>query len=74
MPADRQDLLASLTADSPAWTLVRSLADRVVVLSRGKVVVIETPEAVAQHAEVLEHYLGQPASTVAPLDTDGATR
>ena len=26
MPADRQDLLASLTADSPAWTLVRSLA------------------------------------------------
>jgi superfamily II DNA helicase RecQ/Rad3-related DNA helicase/DNA polymerase III epsilon subunit-like protein len=26
MPADRQNLLASLTADSPAWTLVRSLA------------------------------------------------
>lgn len=26
MPADRQDLLASLTADSAAWTLVRSLA------------------------------------------------
>jgi Rad3-related DNA helicase/DNA polymerase III epsilon subunit-like protein len=26
MPADRQDLLASLTADSPAWGLVRSLA------------------------------------------------
>lgn len=26
MPADRQDLFASLTADSPAWTLVRSLA------------------------------------------------
>jgi Rad3-related DNA helicase/DNA polymerase III epsilon subunit-like protein len=28
MPADRQDLLASLTADSPAWMLVRSLAAR----------------------------------------------
>jgi branched-chain amino acid transport system permease protein len=56
------------------FSLVRSLADRVVVLSRGKVVVIETPEAVAQHAEVLEHYLGQPASTVAPLDTNGAAR
>ncbi|PPK67027.1 DEAD/DEAH box helicase [Actinokineospora auranticolor] len=26
LPADRQDLLASLTADSLAWTLVRSLA------------------------------------------------
>lgn len=26
MPAERQDLLASITADSPAWTLLRSLA------------------------------------------------
>lgn len=30
MPADVQDLLASLTADSPAWILVRSLAARYV--------------------------------------------
>jgi branched-chain amino acid transport system permease protein len=54
------------------FSLVRSLADRVVVLSRGKVVVIETPDAVARHPEVLEHYLGQPASTIAPPQTDGA--
>ncbi|MCW2748796.1 MAG: branched-chain amino acid transporter substrate-binding protein [Nocardioidaceae bacterium] len=54
------------------FSLVRALADRVVVLSRGEVVVVETPEAAARHPEVLEHYLGQPASTVAPA-TDGAS-
>jgi branched-chain amino acid transport system permease protein len=54
------------------FSLVRSLADRVVVLSRGKVVVVESPDAVARHPEVLEHYLGQPASTITPPETDGA--
>jgi branched-chain amino acid transport system permease protein len=43
------------------FPLVRSLADRVVVLSRGEVVVVAAPDEVAQHPEVLEHYLGQPS-------------
>lgn len=46
------------------FALVRSLADRVAVLSRGRMVTIQSPESVAQHPEVLEHYLGQPAHTV----------
>jgi branched-chain amino acid transport system permease protein len=41
------------------FALVRALADRVAVLSRGQLVIIETPETVASHPEVLEHYLGQ---------------
>ncbi|MCU1345316.1 MAG: branched-chain amino acid transporter substrate-binding protein, partial [Acidimicrobiia bacterium] len=40
------------------FALVRALADRVAVLSRGQLVVIDSPEAVAEHPEVLEHYLG----------------
>jgi len=42
------------------FSLVRELADRVIVLSRGEIVVIDTPEAVAEHPEVLRHYLGAP--------------
>jgi branched-chain amino acid transport system permease protein len=42
--------------------LVRALSDRVVVLSRGKVVLVDTPDVVAKHPEVLEHYLGQKPS------------
>jgi branched-chain amino acid transport system permease protein len=42
------------------FALVRSLADRVVVLARGEIVVVDTPEAVARHPEVLQQYLGQP--------------
>lgn len=53
------------------FSLVRSLADRVVVLSRGKVVVVETPDAVAEHREVLEHYLGQPAKTIVVEPVEG---
>jgi ABC-type sulfate/molybdate transport systems ATPase subunit len=41
------------------FNLVRDLADRVVVLSRGKVVVADTPEVISRHPEVLRHYLGQ---------------
>lgn len=44
------------------FALVRSLADRVVVLSRGEVVVVDTPDAVAHHPEVLQQYLGGPAA------------
>ncbi|MCU1494565.1 MAG: branched-chain amino acid transporter substrate-binding protein [Acidimicrobiaceae bacterium] len=51
------------------FPLVRSLADRVVVLSRGEVVVVAAPDEVAQHPEVLEHYLGQPS--VAPTSEAG---
>lgn len=54
------------------FSLVRSLADRVAVLSQGSLVTIETPEAVARHPEVLEHYLGQPASTITLDDEDEA--
>jgi branched-chain amino acid transport system permease protein len=43
------------------FPLVRALADRVVVLSRGELVVVAPPDEVAQHPEVLEHYLGQPS-------------
>ena len=46
------------------FALVRSLADRVAVLSRGALITIESPESVAHHPEVLEHYLGQPARTL----------
>lgn len=52
------------------FALVRSLADRVAVLSRGRMVTIETPATVAQHPEVLEHYLGQPAHTVGLSEED----
>lgn len=45
------------------FALVRELADRVVVLSQGKVIVVDTPEAVAKHPAVLEHYLGEPVSS-----------
>ena len=42
------------------FALVKELADLVVVLSGGKVVVVDEPKAVAgEHPEVLEHYLGQ---------------
>jgi branched-chain amino acid transport system permease protein len=41
------------------FNLVRGLADRVVVLSQGKVVVADTPEIISRHPEVLRHYLGQ---------------
>jgi len=41
------------------FNLVRDLADRVVVLSQGKVVVADTPEVISRHPEVLRHYLGQ---------------
>jgi branched-chain amino acid transport system permease protein len=41
------------------FNLVRGLADRVVVLSQGKVVVADTPEVISRHPEVLRHYLGQ---------------
>ncbi len=52
------------------FALVRSLADRVVVLARGEVVLVDTPEAVARHPEVLEHYLGGPAATDAAYRED----
>jgi branched-chain amino acid transport system permease protein len=45
------------------FALVQELADRVVVLSQGKLVVADTPEVIAQHPEVLHHYLGQYAAS-----------
>jgi branched-chain amino acid transport system permease protein len=53
------------------FALVRSLADRVVVLSRGEVVVVDTPDEVAQHPEVLEHYLGMPVRHGEPTEMEG---
>jgi branched-chain amino acid transport system permease protein len=44
------------------FALVKELADRVVVLSQGKVVVADTPEVISRHPEVLHHYLGQSAA------------
>lgn len=42
------------------FSLVTALADRVVVLSRGDVVVVGTPVEVAAHPEVRREYLGIP--------------
>ncbi|MEU0465311.1 ATP-binding cassette domain-containing protein [Amycolatopsis sp. NPDC006131] len=55
------------------FALVRSLADQVVVLSRGSVVVQAAPDVVATHPEVLEHYLGGPvgAATTKAVASDG---
>ncbi|HVW40001.1 MAG TPA: branched-chain amino acid ABC transporter ATP-binding protein/permease [Amycolatopsis sp.] len=53
------------------FALVRALADRVVVLSQGRVVVVEAPDVVAQHPEVLEHYLGEPATAASRAGTGG---
>jgi branched-chain amino acid transport system permease protein len=44
------------------FALVKELADRVVVLSQGRVVVADTPEVISRHPEVLHHYLGQTAA------------
>lgn len=47
------------------FALVRDLADRVVVLSQGKVVTQGPPDEIARHPEVLQHYLGEaPKGTV----------
>ena len=51
------------------FNLIRDLADRVVVLSQGKVVVADTPEVISRHPEVLRHYLGQ---KIAPEPGDQA--
>jgi branched-chain amino acid transport system permease protein len=45
------------------FSLVQSLADRVVVLSQGAVVTDGTPAEIAVHPEVLRHYLGEPVVT-----------
>jgi branched-chain amino acid transport system permease protein len=50
--------------------LVQELADRVVVLSRGKVVVADTPEVISRHPEVLYHYLGQRLEPEPDLDAE----
>lgn len=53
MPADRQDLLASLTADSPAWTLVRSLAAGHVGAPQDELLADERVHTTAEVAGVL---------------------
>ncbi|MGW5049794.1 DEAD/DEAH box helicase [Actinokineospora sp. NPDC004072] len=53
MPADRQDLLASLTADSLAWTLVRSLAAGQVGAPQHELLGEERIHTTAEVAEVL---------------------
>ncbi len=40
------------------FTLVRALADHVVVLADGEVIAEGDPDAIAAHEEVLQHYLG----------------
>lgn len=49
------------------FSLVRDLADRVVVLSQGRLVAEGSPEEIATHPEVLHHYLGESVSTAQPL-------
>jgi Rad3-related DNA helicase/DNA polymerase III epsilon subunit-like protein len=53
MPADVQDLLASLTADSPAWILVRSLAARHVGAPQDELLGDERVHTTAEVAAVL---------------------
>jgi len=48
------------------FALVRSLADRIVVLSQGSLVAQGTPDEIASHPEVLRHYLGAPTG----IDSD----
>ncbi|CAN5274067.1 branched-chain amino acid ABC transporter ATP-binding protein/permease [soil metagenome] len=48
------------------FALVRDLADRVVVLSQGKLVTQGPPEEIATHPEVLQHYLGEAPVETAP--------
>jgi len=45
------------------FSLVRALADHVVVLSQGRLVAEGAPDEIAHHPEVLHHYLGEPVST-----------
>lgn len=47
------------------FSLVRDLADHVVVLSQGKLVAEGDPDTIAQHPEVLHHYLGEPVDAAA---------
>jgi branched-chain amino acid transport system permease protein len=49
------------------FSLVRDLADRVVVLSQGRLVAEGPPEEIATHPEVLHHYLGESTSMEQPL-------
>lgn len=45
------------------FSLVRELADQILVLSQGRVVTQGSPDEVAQHDEVLTDYLGQSRTT-----------
>ena len=54
MPADRQDLLASIAADSPAWTLVRSLAAAHVGAPAHELLGTERAHTTAEVAGVLD--------------------
>lgn len=47
------------------FSLVRALADQVVVLSQGRLVAAGDPDTIAEHPEVLHHYLGEPVSPAA---------
>jgi branched-chain amino acid transport system permease protein len=51
------------------FSLVRDLADRVVVLSQGRLVAEGPPEEIATHPEVLHHYLGESTTTKPIVDS-----
>lgn len=47
------------------FSLVRDLADHVVVLSQGRLVAEGDSESISRHPEVLHHYLGEPVDDAA---------
>ncbi|MEW1963556.1 branched-chain amino acid ABC transporter ATP-binding protein/permease [Microbacterium sp. NPDC077644] len=55
------------------FSLVRDLADRVVVLSQGRLVTTGTPDEISTHPEVIQHYLGEPVESAASASLPNAT-
>ncbi|MFT4268976.1 MAG: ABC transporter ATP-binding protein [Xenophilus sp.] len=75
--AELTELLLALRAEQPALgilvvehklSLVRRIADRVVVLNQGRVLATGTPNEALDHPEVVEAYLGR--SRTRPTDSD----
>lgn len=75
--AELTDLLLALRAEQPTLgilvvehklSLVRRIADRVIVLNQGRVLVAGTPDAALDHPEVVEAYLGR--TRTRPTDSD----
>ncbi|WP_255468804.1 ABC transporter ATP-binding protein [Reyranella sp. CPCC 100927] len=75
--AELTDLLLALRAEQPALgilvvehklSLVRRIADRVVVLNQGRVLATGTPAQALDHPEVVEAYLGR--ARTRPVESD----